>query len=93
MLAQRLNSLDINGLGISQLSGETLVNYAGSLTGRDFRAIAQVAPFVVYDMVPDDVFQAWLALSKLVPLIWQPVIEDIDEYTVSNFGLRLCFIF
>jgi hypothetical protein len=93
LLAQRLNSLDINGLGISQLSGETLVNYAGSLTGRDFRAIAQVAPFVVYDMVPDDVFQAWLALSKLVPLIWQPVIEDIDEYTVSNFGLRLCFIF
>lgn len=83
LLAQRLNSLDVHGLGISKLSGETLVNYAGSLTGRDFRVIAQVAPFVIFDMVPDDVFEAWLALSKLVPLLWQPFINDIDEYLVS----------
>jgi len=83
LLAQRLNSMDVRGLGISKLSGETLVNYAGSLTGRDFRVIAQVAPFVIFDMVPDDVFQAWLALSKLVPLLWQPFIEDVDEYSVS----------
>ena len=84
LLAQRLNSVDVRGLGISKLSGETLVNYAGSLTGRDFRVIAQVAPFVIFDMVPDDVFEAWLALSKLVPLLWQPTINDIDEYSVSQ---------
>jgi len=61
-----------------------LVNYAGSLTGHDFRVIAQVAPFVIFDMVPDDVFEAWLALSKLVPLLWQPFINDIDEYSASQ---------
>ena len=44
-------------------------------------------------MVPDDVFQAWLALLKLVPLIWQPVIENIDEYTVRNSSSTLWFIF
>lgn len=89
-LIQRLNSVDVQGLGISRLSGETLVNYAGSLTGRDFRVIAQVAPFVIFDLVPDDVFEAWLALSELVPLLWQPVINDINEYSVSC--ARLLFL-
>lgn len=84
LLAQRLSSLDVSGLGISPLAGKTLVNYAGSLTGRDFRIIAQTAPFVIYDLVPMDVFEAWLALSNLVPLIWQPVIKDINAYIVSN---------
>ncbi|KAF8966226.1 hypothetical protein BDZ97DRAFT_1657897 [Flammula alnicola] len=94
LLIQRLNSVDVRGLGISQLSGDTLVNYAGSLTGRDFRTIAQVAPFVIIDMVADDVFEAWLALSKLVPLLWQPIINDIDEYSrtvehaIKNFLLK-----
>ncbi|KAF8197056.1 hypothetical protein BJ912DRAFT_923160 [Pholiota molesta] len=63
--------------------GETLVNYANSLTGRDFRAISQVAPFVIFDMVSPEVFDAWLSLSKLVPLLYQPVIEDINEFTMT----------
>ncbi|THH23057.1 hypothetical protein EUX98_g8121 [Antrodiella citrinella] len=41
-LAARLSSVDVTGLGISPLAGQTLVQYAGSLTGRDFRAIAQI---------------------------------------------------
>lgn len=84
LLSVRLNSTNVNGLGISRLAGETLVNYAGSLTGRDFRAIAQVAPFVIYDMVPPDVFNAWVALSTLVPLLWQPFIDDIKAYSVRH---------
>jgi len=82
LLAQRLSSLDVSGLGISPLAGETLVNYAGSLTGRDFRHISQAAPFVIYDLVSEDIYDAWVSLSKLVPLIWQPVIMDIDQYIV-----------
>lgn len=84
-LIDRLNSLNVDGLGISKLLGETLVVYAGSLTGRDFRAIAQVAPFVIYDLVAPEVYDAWVALSTLVPLIWQPVISNIDEYCVSPY--------
>lgn len=82
-LATRLSSLDVSGLGITPLAGKTLVQYAGSLVGRDFRVIAQVAPFVLYDMTKDPgCYETWVALSKLVPLIWQPEIEDIDQYTV-----------
>ncbi len=82
LLGTRLSSLDVSGLGISPLAGHTLVQYSGSLTGRDFRAIAQTAPFVLYDMVSDDCYDTWVSLSKLVPLIWQPCIRDIEEHLV-----------
>ncbi|KAJ7603920.1 hypothetical protein FB45DRAFT_1085359 [Roridomyces roridus] len=82
LLETRLNSVDVTGLGISPLAGHTLVQYAGSLVGRDFRAIAQVAPFVLYDLVSKDCLETWVALSKLVPLIWQPSIKDIDAHSV-----------
>ncbi|CAK5266203.1 unnamed protein product [Mycena citricolor] len=81
LLITHLNSVDTRGLGISPLAGQTLVQYAGSLTGRDFRAIAQVAPFTVYDLVSPQCFETWKALSKLVPLIWQPQIDDIEIYS------------
>ncbi|KAJ6521633.1 hypothetical protein DFH09DRAFT_1251092 [Mycena vulgaris] len=80
LLITRLSSLDVSGLGISPLAGRTLVQYSGSLTGRDFRSIAQVAPFVVYDLVSPECFETWQALSKLVPLIWQPEIHDIGPH-------------
>lgn len=82
LLATRLTSFDVSGLGISPLAGHTLVQYSGSLTGRDFRAIAQAAPFVLYDLVSSDCLSTWVALSKLIPLVWQPEIRDIDAHVV-----------
>lgn len=90
LLVQRLSCLDVSGLGISPLPGDTLVNYAGSLTGRYFRHISQAAPFLIYDLVSDEVFDAWVALSKLIPLIWQPVIDDLSDYTVCQCS-SYCF--
>lgn len=82
LLAMRLSSFDVSGLGISPLAGHTLVQYSGSLTGRDFRAIAQAAPFVAYDLVSKECMETWVALSKLIPIIWQPEIKDIDSHCV-----------
>ncbi|PBK79410.1 hypothetical protein ARMGADRAFT_1049148 [Armillaria gallica] len=76
----KLASVNIDGLGIDPVAAHTLVTYSGSLTGRDFRVLAQIAPFVLKGLVSEDCFETWVALSKLVPLIWQPEIEDIDEY-------------
>ncbi|KAJ4477736.1 hypothetical protein C8J55DRAFT_430734, partial [Lentinula edodes] len=83
VLIHRLSSMDVSSTGLSPLAGETLVKYAKSLTGRDFRAIAQVAPFVLYDLVPKECFEAWLALSALIPLVWQPVIHHLDSYLAT----------
>ncbi|KAF8187836.1 hypothetical protein K438DRAFT_1907474 [Mycena galopus ATCC 62051] len=85
LLATRPSSFDVSGLGVSPLAGKTLVKYSGSLTGRDFRAIAQAAPFVVYDLVSEDCFKTWQALSKIIPLIWQPDIEDIESHITNRW--------
>ncbi|RXW18687.1 hypothetical protein EST38_g7167 [Candolleomyces aberdarensis] len=80
LLATRLSCLDVSRLGLSPLAGHTLVQYAGSLVGRDFRAIAQVAPFVLQDLVTPECYETWKALSKLIPLIWQPQIDNLNLY-------------
>lgn len=87
-LEVRLSSVNVSGLGIPPLLGRTLVRYAGSLTGRDFRVIAQVAPFVLHGLVPKECFDAWLALSSMIPLIWQPIIINIDEHLVRLLAVR-----
>ncbi|KII94845.1 hypothetical protein PLICRDRAFT_693166 [Plicaturopsis crispa FD-325 SS-3] len=79
-LKARLSSVDIAGLNISQLRGHTLVQYAGSLVGRDFRVILQVAPAVLHGLIPQSHYEGWLALCRLAPLVFQPVIEDLDIY-------------
>lgn len=83
ILVSRIDSVDVSGLGISAPSGHTLVTYAGSLTGRDFRVIAQIAPFVLHGLVTDKCYDVWLALSRMVPLIWQPTIRHRDKYLVK----------
>lgn len=71
-LIDHLSSFNIDGLGLdSKLAGATLVNHYGSLTGSDFRKVAQVAPFLLKDFVTPDCYATWVALSKLIPLIWQ----------------------
>ncbi|KAI0669224.1 hypothetical protein C8Q78DRAFT_1042302 [Trametes maxima] len=79
-LIARLSSTDIAGLGISRLRGHTLVNYAGSLVGHDFRIILQVAPSALHGLVPQPAYEAWLALCRLAPLIFQPEINNLSEY-------------
>ncbi|KIJ57791.1 hypothetical protein HYDPIDRAFT_103839, partial [Hydnomerulius pinastri MD-312] len=79
-LVTRLNSFQVSGLAVSPLAGQTLVQYAGSLTGRDFRVISQVAPFILYDLVPKECYESWLSLSALVPLVWQPGTDHLDVH-------------
>ena len=90
LLTTRIVSFDISGLNLSPLAGKTFVQYSGSLAGRDFRAISQVAPFVLYDLLPQPCYDAWIALCKLVPLIWQPVIINADKHIVRY--LKLCYL-
>ncbi|KAI9429051.1 hypothetical protein H4582DRAFT_2114726 [Lactarius indigo] len=80
-LRTRLDSLDISGL---QLPG------AKHLTGNML-----VAPFVLYDLVPDVCFDVWVSLSNLIPIVWQAKIPNIDEYiarleiTIQEFHYRI----
>ncbi|KZT19673.1 hypothetical protein NEOLEDRAFT_1158985 [Neolentinus lepideus HHB14362 ss-1] len=79
-LKTRLSSFDTAGVTSSCLRGHTLVQYAGSLVGRDFRLILQVAPSVLQGLIPDVHYQGWLALCRLAPLLFQPMIDNLPEY-------------
>ncbi|KAG2354321.1 hypothetical protein BDR07DRAFT_1548776 [Suillus spraguei] len=86
----RLSSLDVSGLGpnVAKPHGHTLVHYAGSLVGRDFCLISQVAVFVLYDMLETKILDAWAALCVLVPLLWMPTIDNLNNY-MPKFHLIL----
>lgn len=95
VLIARLSSFDVSGLGLPPLSGATLVNYARSLVGRDFRAIVQAAPFVLQglDGISTESLDVWLALSRVVTLVWQPEIKHIENHIVSSmFPLKLVLL-
>ncbi|KAL1684623.1 hypothetical protein GGG16DRAFT_67955 [Schizophyllum commune] len=80
ILKARIDSFDVNGLNIPSPRGHLLVHYAGSLTGRDFRVILQLAPSILLGLIPDEAYDAWLALCRLAPLAFQPEIENKTEY-------------
>ncbi|KAJ7056477.1 hypothetical protein C8F01DRAFT_1311424 [Mycena amicta] len=80
ILSNRLSSFNVSGLGISPLSGRTLVDYSGSLTGRDFRAIMQAAPFVLHGLLSKERIHAWAALAVVVYLVRQPEIRNLDAF-------------
>ncbi|KAJ7877372.1 hypothetical protein B0H14DRAFT_2342326, partial [Mycena olivaceomarginata] len=73
----------VSGLGVSSFAGPTLVNYASSLTGRDFRVIVQAASFVLQGLLPAQYIELWTSLSAVVTLVWHPEIPDLDKYIVD----------
>jgi hypothetical protein len=81
-LKDRLSSVDVAGLNAPPIRGNTYVQYAGSLVGRDFRVILQVAPVVLHGLIPQAHYDGWVALCKLAPLMFQPVIEHMPSYLV-----------
>jgi hypothetical protein len=79
----RLASTDWNGLSAPCTNAEYICQYNGSLIGKHFKGLAQVMPFLIYDLVPQDVLRAWNIIGALVVLLWHTEIEDVEDYLVS----------
>ncbi|KDQ15035.1 hypothetical protein BOTBODRAFT_109086 [Botryobasidium botryosum FD-172 SS1] len=82
----RLNSVSKDGLDIPPITADYMFNYRGSLIGKHFKAIVQIMPFIVYDLVSKDTLDAWLAISWLVVLLWHTEIKDMDIYCVRSLS-------
>ncbi|KAJ7840547.1 hypothetical protein B0H14DRAFT_3140495 [Mycena olivaceomarginata] len=83
-LKARLSSVDVAGLNTPPIRGNTYVQYAGSLVGRDFRVILQVALVVLHGLIPRPQYDGWVALCKLAPLMFQPVIEHMPTSRLND---------
>jgi hypothetical protein len=76
--------MDVSGLNTPPIRGNTYVQYAGSLVGRDFRVILQVALVVLHGLIPQAHYDGWVALCRLAPLMFQPAIDHLPTYLVRQ---------
>lgn len=81
----RLQATDVQGLSIPAIRANYIMQYAGSLIGRQFKTIVQTIAFDAYDLMPSSYFQLWLSVGELSALLWFPEISNQDEYLVSTY--------
>ncbi|KAI0696351.1 hypothetical protein BC835DRAFT_1405975 [Cytidiella melzeri] len=67
----------------SWMDPDYMCRYRGSLIGKHFKSLAQVMPFLVYDLVPQIVVDGWNVIGELVVLLWHTTIEDCKKYLVK----------
>jgi hypothetical protein len=83
VLQARLESVSSDGLNIPRIMAKYMCQYKGSLIGKHFKTIAQVLPFVIYDLVHADLLDVWLIIGHLMVLCWHTQINNTDKYVVS----------
>jgi len=90
MYSLRLQSTERSGLSIHSIRANYIMQYANSLIGRQFKTIAQVNVFHVYDLVDITRFLLTKAVGELSALLWMPEIRNMEEYLVR---LNDCILF
>ncbi|KAH7917866.1 hypothetical protein BV22DRAFT_1076559 [Leucogyrophana mollusca] len=80
VLQRRLESIDKTGLNAPCLNADYICHYKGGLIGKHFKSLAQVMPFLIYDLVPKSVLDGWTTIGELVVLIWHTKIDNSETY-------------
>ncbi|KIK71835.1 hypothetical protein PAXRUDRAFT_181764, partial [Paxillus rubicundulus Ve08.2h10] len=79
----RLESINKDRLNSPMLGVDYIVQFKGSLIGKHFKSLAQVLPYLIYDLVPRTVLKWWTAIGELVVLLWHTQIDNVKEYLAN----------
>jgi hypothetical protein len=79
-----MEPLTLEGLDLPSLVPDYICRYRGSLIGKHFKSLAQVMPFLIYDLVPQVVLDGWSLIGELVTLLWHTTIENREVYLVRS---------
>ncbi|KAI0685433.1 hypothetical protein BC835DRAFT_1408832 [Cytidiella melzeri] len=80
LLEAQMESLAVHGLNLPVFVPAYICHYCGGLIGKDFKSLAQVMPFLIHDLVSQDVLDGWNVIEELVVLLWHTSIEDREVY-------------
>ncbi|ETW85042.1 hypothetical protein HETIRDRAFT_25488, partial [Heterobasidion irregulare TC 32-1] len=75
-----LNSIASDGLNIPAIPADYICQYKGALIGKHFKTLSQIMAFTIYDLVPQNVLDAWLLISHLTVMLWHTEIDDMNVY-------------
>ena len=78
-----LASIHWNGLNAPSMNAKYICQYHNSLIGKHLKSLAQVMPFLAFNLVPQDVLCAWNIIGTFVVPLWHTEIEDMEHYLVS----------
>ena len=65
------------------------MRYKEGLIGKHLKNLVQIMAFLVYDLVPQSVLDAWVIIWWLVILLWHMSIEDIESYLICSFPFHI----
>ncbi|KAI9103442.1 hypothetical protein DFS34DRAFT_683399 [Phlyctochytrium arcticum] len=74
MLRLRLQELDSTSF-YRPIVVRTVIEHTGTLCGKDFKHFAQIAPFVLFDLVSDNELSLWIATAYLVRAVFARNLE------------------
>lgn len=96
IFAARLQTSSLDGLSITSVRAQYMLQYKNSLVGRHFKALQQLT---IFHITPElfkekgnhinhhkyeKLMAIWRATGELGALLWFPEIQNMEEYLVSS---------
>ncbi|KAJ7848917.1 hypothetical protein B0H13DRAFT_1906518 [Mycena leptocephala] len=76
----RLQGTNLDGLRVPPIRTAYMMQYRNGLIRKHFKILMQTMIFHIHDIVTPDQFSLVRALGELGPLLWIPVIDNMEEY-------------